>query len=63
LTAAPTAAPTAALAAALVAVPAAEAGTEIRFSARLDVGETTIEFAAPSDADEMAMEHSRELHE
>ena len=36
---------------------------EISFSARVDEGETTIEFAAPSDADETTLEHSRELHE
>lgn len=36
---------------------------EIRFSARVDEGETTIEFAALSDADETTLEHSRELHE
>lgn len=43
----------------ITAVPVAEIG----FSARLDEGETTIEFAAPSEADETALEHSRELHE
>lgn len=47
----------------IVAVPVAETAPEIRFAARLDVGETTIEFAAPSDTDETTMEHSRELHE
>ena len=36
---------------------------EIRFSARLDEGETTIEFTVPLDADETTLEHSRELHE
>lgn len=36
---------------------------EVSFSARVDEGETTIEFAAPSDADETTLEHSRELHE
>ncbi|MGZ9075933.1 MAG: PASTA domain-containing protein [Burkholderiaceae bacterium] len=47
----------------LLAVPSAETVPEIRFAARLDVGETTVELAAPSDADEMTIEHSRELHE
>jgi beta-lactam-binding protein with PASTA domain len=36
---------------------------EIRVAARLDAGETTIEFTAPLEADEMTLEHSRELHE
>lgn len=35
----------------------------IAFAARLDEGETTIEFTAPSDADEMTLEYSREFHE
>ena len=35
----------------------------ITFAARLGEGETTIEFAAPSDAEEMALEYSRDLHE
>ena len=35
----------------------------IIFAARLGEGETTIEFAAPSDAEEMALEYSRDLHE
>lgn len=46
-----------------VAIPAAAAVPEVRFAARLEVGETTVEFAAPSDADEMTLEYSRELHE
>lgn len=33
------------------------------FTARLDAGDTSIEFAAPPDADETTLEHSRELHE
>ena len=45
------------------AAPVVEAAPEIRFAARLDVGETTIELAAPLDADETTMEHSREFHE
>lgn len=36
---------------------------EIRVAARLDAGETTIEFTAPLEADETTLEHSRELHE
>ena len=36
---------------------------EIRVAARLDAGETTIEFTSPLDADETTLEHSRELHE
>lgn len=36
---------------------------EIRVAARLDAGETTIEFMAPLEADETTLEHSRELHE
>jgi beta-lactam-binding protein with PASTA domain len=36
---------------------------EIRVAARLDAGETTIEFTAPLEADETMLEHSRELHE
>ncbi len=35
----------------------------IAFAARLDEGETTVEFTAPSDADEMTLEYSREFHE
>ena len=35
----------------------------ITFAARLDEGQTAVEFAAPSDADEMALEYSRDLHE
>ncbi len=35
----------------------------ITFAARLDEGKTTVEFPAPSDADEMALEYSRDLHE
>ena len=35
---------------------------EIRVAARLDAGETTIEFTALK-ADETTLEHSRELHE
>ena len=36
---------------------------EIRVTARVESGEATIEFAAPSEADEAALEQSRELHE
>jgi beta-lactam-binding protein with PASTA domain len=36
---------------------------EIRVAARLDAGETTIEFTAPLEADETTLEHSGELHE
>jgi hypothetical protein len=36
---------------------------EITVTARLDAGETTIEFTAPFDGDETTLEHSRELHE
>lgn len=43
--------------------PTAAPAPEIRFAARLDPGETTIEFTAPPDADETTLEHSRELHE
>ena len=46
---------------AVMAVPATAAA--ITFAARLEEGETTIEFAAPSDADEMTLEYSRDLHE
>ena len=35
----------------------------ITFAAYLGEGETTIEFAAPSDAEEMALEYSKDLHE
>ncbi len=35
----------------------------ITFAARLDEGKTTVEFPAASDADEMALEYSRDLHE
>lgn len=35
----------------------------ITFAARLDEGKTTVEFPALSDADEMALEYSRDLHE
>ena len=35
----------------------------ITFAARLDEGKTTVEFPAPLDADEMALEYSRDLHE
>jgi len=34
----------------------------ITFAARLEEGQTTIEFAAPSDADEMTLEYARDLH-
>jgi len=49
--------------AAPVAMPVAESAPKVKFTSRLDGGETTIEFAAPADADETTMEHSRELHE
>ncbi len=35
----------------------------VAFAARREEGQTTIEFTAPPDADEMALEHSRDLHE
>ena len=35
----------------------------LTFAARLEEGKTTIEFAAPSDADEMTLEYSRDFHE
>jgi hypothetical protein len=41
----------------------AMAAPSIRFAARLKEGETKVEFTAPSDADEMTLEHSREFHE
>ena len=41
----------------------AMAAGPITFAARLEEGETTIEFAAPSDADEMTLEYSRDFHE
>ena len=41
----------------------AMAAAPITFSARLEEGETTIEFTAPSDADEMTLEYSRDFHE
>ena len=54
------------LAAAGVALPETDRGgvplPEIRVTARLDAGETTIEFTALK-ADETTLEHSRELHE
>ena len=40
----------------------ATAAAPITFSAHLEEGETTIEFTAPSDADEMTLEYSRDLH-
>ena len=41
---------------------AAPAVAQVTFVARLkEEGETTVEFAAPSDAEEMALEHSRNL--
>ncbi len=46
----------------LMTVPAVTAAA-ITFAARLDEGQTAVEFAAPSDADEMALEYSRDLHE
>lgn len=46
----------------LMTVPAVIAAA-ITFAARLDEGETAVEFAAPPDADEMALEYSRDLHE
>ena len=49
-----------------VALPETDRGCvplpEIRVAARLDAGETTIEFTA-LEADETTLEHSRELHE
>lgn len=36
---------------------------EIKFAARLDDGETTVEFIAQPEADEPTLERSRELHE
>ncbi len=39
------------------------AGAALTFAARLEEGEPAVEFASPSDADEMALEYSRELHE
>ena len=39
------------------------AAPPIAFVARLEEGETTIDFAAPSDADEMTLEYSRDFHE
>jgi len=49
-----------------VALPETDRGgvplPEIRVAARLDAGETTIEFTA-LEADETTLEHSRELHE
>ena len=48
-----------------VSAPVAPAMTAaaITFAARLDEGKTTVEFPALSDADEMALEYSRDLHE
>jgi hypothetical protein len=47
-----------------VAMPvSAMAAAPITFSARLEEGETTIEFTAPSDVDEMTLEYSRDFHE
>ena len=43
--------------------PSAMATAPITFAAQLKEGETTIEFAAPSDADEMTLEYSRDFHE
>ena len=45
------------------AVRVPETAPDVRLAARLDMGETTIEFAAPADTDETTMEYSRELHE
>ena len=42
---------------------AAMAAPPIMFAARREEGETTIEFTAPSDADEMTLEYSRDFHE
>ncbi len=50
------AAPSAVTAPAMAAAP-------IRFAARLEEGKTRVEFAAPLEADEMTLEHSREFHE
>jgi hypothetical protein len=43
--------------------PSAMPATPVTFAAHLKEGETTIEFAAPSDADEMTLEYSRDFHE
>lgn len=43
-------------------VPAAEPAPDVRFVARVDAGETTIEFTALSDIDETTVEDSREHH-
>jgi len=51
--------PPANLIAAAVVVPA----PEIKFAARLDDGETTVEFVTQPEADESTLERSRELHE
>ncbi|MDQ3187797.1 MAG: PASTA domain-containing protein [Pseudomonadota bacterium] len=51
--------PPANLIAAAVVVPA----PEIKFAARLDDGETTVEFVTQPEADEPTLERSRELHE
>ncbi|MET0794624.1 MAG: hypothetical protein ABW061_24095 [Polyangiaceae bacterium] len=40
----------------------ASAAPEIRFSARLEPGESTIVFAALPDGDEVAIEHSSDHH-
>ena len=55
-------APSAASALPIAAVSPAAAPLII-FAARLGEGETTIEFPAPSDAEEMALEYSKDLHE
>jgi hypothetical protein len=39
-----------------------EAASEIRFAARLDPGETTIELAPLADGEEVAIEHSSDQH-
>lgn len=46
---------------AVMPVPAM-AAAPITFAARLEEGEAKIEFTAPSDADEMTLEYSRDLH-
>ena len=58
----PVVSPVAAAVAPATVVPPMTAAA-IKFDARLDEGRTAVEFAAPSDADEMALEHSRDLHE
>ena len=35
----------------------------VTFAARLEEGETKVEFTSAADAEEMALEHSRDFHE